>query len=107
MLYPASPPTEDDQIFDDAAQNFSVIGRFRNFDDLHITTESGGATLKIAMYRDSFAEALIPYFSNAYSNVYYTRQTPPPLDSAQFLEADVIVIQIVERRFGELLKGRE
>ena len=103
MLYPANPPLEDDFVFDDAVQRYSAIGRFRTLDDLHITTESDGAPLHVAMYRDSFANALIPYFSNAYSNVYYTRQTPPPMDSAAFLEADVIVLQIAERRLGELL----
>ena len=103
MLYPANPPAEDDFVFEDAGQRYSAIGRFRTLDDLHITTVSDGAPLRVAMYRDSFANALIPYFSNAYSNVYYTRQTPPPMDSTAFLEADVIVLQIAERRLGELL----
>ena len=103
MLYPANPPMESDFVFEDAGQRYSTIGRFRTLDDLHITTESDGSPLRLAMYRDSFANALIPYFSNAYSNVYYTRQTPPPMDSAAFVEADVIVLQIAERRLGELL----
>ena len=103
MLYPANPPEEADRIFENAMHRFRTVGRFRSFDDLHITTESDGAFLRVAMYRDSFADALIPYFSNAYSNVYYTRQTPPPFESVAFLEADVIVLQIVERRLGEML----
>ena len=103
MLYPAGAPQEIDRIYEDARHRFSTIGRFRTLDDLRITTQSDGAPLRIAMYRDSFAISLIPYFSNAYSNAFYTRQTPPPLDSVEFLEADVIVIQIAERRLSELL----
>ena len=102
MLYPANPPEEPDRIYADTGQRYSAIGRYRSPDDLHITTESDGAPLRVAMYRDSFANALIPYFSNAYSDVYYTRQTPPPMDSAEVLEADVIVFEIAERRLGEL-----
>jgi hypothetical protein len=103
MLYPASHIREADYIYGEARQNYTNIGRVRSLDDMFITTESNGTTLRVAVYRDSFANALIPYFSNAYSNVYYTRQTPPPMDSPAFLEADVIVFQIVERRLGELL----
>ena len=103
MLYPANPPREESRFYEDARQSYSTIGRFRSLDDLRITTESDAAPLRIAIYRDSFAEALIPYISNAFSNVYYTRQTPPPLDSTEFLQADVIVLQIAERRISELI----
>ena len=102
MLYPADPPEESDCIYADTKQNYSAIGRYRSPDDLNITTESEGAALRVAMFRDSFANALIPYFSNAYSNVHYTRQTPPPMDSDVFLEADVIIFVIAERRLNEL-----
>ena len=102
MLYPENPPEETDYFFDDVDQSFSTVGRYRSPDDLHITTESDGATLHLAIYRDSFANSLIPYFSNAYSNVYYTRQTPPPMDSAAMQEADVIIFELAERRIGEL-----
>jgi hypothetical protein len=107
MLFPSNPPLEPNHLFEDFERRYSAVGRFRNFDDLHITTESDGAPLRIAMYRDSFADSLINYLSNAYSNVYYTRQTPPPLDSTQFLEADVIIFQIAERRLPELLSFLE
>ena len=103
MLYPANPPREATHVFEDSRQRFQTIGRFRTLDDMHITTESDGAPLKIAMYRDSFAESLIHYFSNAFSNAYYTRQTPPNMNRAEFLEADVVIFQIAERRLPELL----
>ncbi|MDR2600676.1 MAG: hypothetical protein LBC73_10445 [Oscillospiraceae bacterium] len=103
MLFPSNPPTDEDMFFDETKQSYTNIGRVRSLDDMRITTESDGATLSVAMYRDSFANWLIPYFSNAYSNVYYTRQSPPPMDSSEFTEADVIIFQIVERRLGELL----
>ena len=104
MLYPAHPPEESDYIYEDAKQRFTPVGRYRSPDDLQITTESDGALLRVAVFRDSFANALLPYFSNAYSNVYYTRQTPLPLDNAAVLEADVIVLEIAERRLSELLQ---
>ena len=103
MLYPEKPPEESDFIFSDTEQNYSTVGRYRSPDDLHITTKSDGTPLRVVMYRDSFANALIPYFSNAYSDVYYTRQTPLPMDSEVVLEADVIVLEIAERRLGEII----
>ena len=103
MLFPASPPQESDRFYDDSKQGYSTVGRYRGLDDMNITTESGGAHLRVAMYRDSFADALIPYLSNAYSNVFYTRQSPPPMDNPAFLEADVIIFQMAERRLGEIL----
>ena len=107
MLYPANPPREADHVFEDSRQRFQTIGRFRTLDDMHITTESDGAPLRIAMYRDSFAESLIHYFSNAFSNAYYTRQTPPDMTRSEFLEADVVIFQIAERRISELLSFLE
>jgi len=107
MLYPAYPPVELDNLYDDVAQRYSTIGRYQSPDDLRITTESDGAALRVVMFRDSFANALIPYFSNAYSNVHYSRQTPLPLDSSAVLEADVIVLEIAERRLGELLDASQ
>ena len=104
MLFPVNPPLESEHFFEDAEPAYTAIGRYRTPDDMHITTESDGASLRVAFYRDSFANSLIPYFSNAYSDVYYTRQTPLPIDRNEFLEADVIVFQIVERRLSELLR---
>ena len=104
MLYPLSAAAEADTYYVAGAQNFRTIGRFRDFNDLNITTESDGAPLRLAMYRDSFADALIPYLSNAYGHVHYNRQTPPDLDSEAFLAADVIIFQMAERRLPELVE---
>lgn len=104
MLYPVNPPKEMDMYYWPLQDSFTAIGRFRTLDDLHITTESDGIDLRIAMYRDSFANALIPHISSIYANVYYTRQTPPPMDADAFVDADVIIFQIAERRLPELLE---
>jgi hypothetical protein len=53
--------------------------------------------------RDTFSNALIPYLSNAFSNVLYKRQMPLPLLDINHIDA--VVLEIVERRLPELLLG--
>ena len=103
MLFPSDPPADIQLVYEDAVQNFKYKGRFRTAEDLTITTEGDGASLNVLMLRDSFTNLLIEPISNAYSNVQYRRAMPLPLSDAN--EFDVVVLEMVERRIGELLVG--
>lgn len=103
MLFPGNPPEDVQLAYADSAQNFKYKGRFRSTEDLTITTEGDGAPLNVLMLRDSFTNLLIEPISNAYSNVQYRRAMPLPLSDAE--EYDVVVLEMVERRIGELLVG--
>ena len=103
MLFPNDPPEDYQLLYADSVQNYKYKGRFRTVEDLTITTEGGGAELNVLMLRDSFTNLLIEPISNAYSNVQYRRAMPLPLSDAA--EYDVVVLEMVERRIGELLLG--
>ena len=103
MLFPHNPPADVQLAYADAAQTFDFAGRYRTPEDLTITTEGSGAKLNVLMLRDSFTNLLIEPISNAYSNVQYRRAMPFPLTDAE--EYDAVVLEMVERRIGELLSG--
>ena len=103
MLFPGNPPEDVQLVYAAAVQNYKYKGRFRTAEDLTITTEGDGAPLNVLMLRDSFTNLLIEPISNAYSNVQYRRAMPLPLSDAE--EFDVVVLEMVERRIGELLVG--
>ncbi|MBQ4088425.1 MAG: hypothetical protein IJC56_00905, partial [Clostridia bacterium] len=103
MLFPNDPPADSQLVYADSVQNFKYKGRYRTPEDLTITTEGDGAALNVLMLRDSFTNLLIEPISNAYSNVQYRRAMPLPLSDVG--EYDVVVLEMVERRIGELLVG--
>ncbi len=102
MIYPYATG-EADVVFSDTSQEFVTVGRYKSPEDINIVTSGGSVGLRVFMLRDSFANALLPYFSNGYSDVAYTRQMPFPLNAA--MDSDIIVLEIAERRLPELLNA--
>ncbi|MDL2220672.1 hypothetical protein LJC55_03295 [Eubacteriales bacterium OttesenSCG-928-N14] len=103
MLFPADTPTEADLYYADTQKNYQTSGGYRVPDDMRITTTSNGADLSIYILRDSFTNYLIDYFSNGYASVHYTRQMPMQFESEFCRQANIILLQMVERRLDELL----
>lgn len=103
MLYPANTPKDDQFYFSDTEPVYTVKGRMRSPEELNITTVGGRTGFNLLVLRDSFSNALIPYLSNAFSNVQYKRQMPLPLLETENIDA--VVLEIVERRLPELLSG--
>lgn len=101
MLFPQNPPEDYQLVYADAGQKYEYEGRYRTPEDLTITTSGGEAPLKLLMLRDSFTNLLIEPVSNAYADVQYRRAMPLPLSDAE--EYDAVVLEMVERRIGELL----
>lgn len=102
MLFPTNPPEDVQIAFEDSRQNFEYVGRYRTSEDMTIVTSGSGYDLNVLVLRDSFSDLLIEPLSNAYSNVEYRRAMPFPLMDAE--EFDVVVLEMVERRIGELLE---
>ncbi len=103
MIYPANTPREEQYYYEDMGQEFSVKGRMRSLEDMSIITAGGKTDLNLLVLRDSFSNALIPYLSNAFSNVQYKRQMPLPF--MDLVNVDAVVLEMVERRLPELLTG--
>lgn len=77
-------------------------GRFQSPEDIKIETTCETGTLDLLMMRDSFANALILPFSNAFSTVTYSRAVP--YDYALLTEeTDVVILEIAERNLPDLI----
>lgn len=101
LLFPVNTPAEPYFEYADSRMAYTTVGRYRGADDITITTKGGEAELNALVLRDSFCDALLPYISNAYSNVRYSRAVPYVIDISKGYDAVILVI--AQRRLGELL----
>lgn len=63
-----------------------------------IATQNDKATGNLFMYRDSFGNALLPYFANAYNSAYFTKTFPINLSlEVMSRNSDTVVFEIAER----------
>ncbi len=110
MLYPTGV-TMENQYYFDLGQHYRTSRPMRSLEDLLIQTTlvSAGkpafsaAERKIWMFRDSFANALIPMIANTFGKATFTREIPYNYASIDKNAADVVVLQIVERNLPQLL----
>jgi hypothetical protein len=87
----------------DIPQAFRYSGRPKTMEDMRIVATSGVNEDRLLMFRDSFANALIPILSNAFGYTYYTRSVPYDLTLAGTEKAGAVVEEIVERNIPSLL----
>ena len=72
--------------------------------DMQIGTENeSGAEGRILVCRDSFSNALIPFFSSAFGEAWYTRAVPYRADRLEKNPADLLVVEIAERNMRTLI----
>ncbi len=69
--------------------------------DLVITTRSGGEG-KLLMFRDSFANAWIPYAASSFAEVRMERGTPYQTAQLETYRPDCVIVEIAERNLREL-----
>lgn len=101
MIYPAED-ARDTQVNNDYQFNYAYQGRFRGLDDISISTSCEGAEGSLLMYRDSFGEAILPYMAEMFGKAEFSRVVPYRTDSIANGEADVVIMEIVERNLPEL-----
>jgi hypothetical protein len=101
MIYPAED-AKDTQVNSDYAFTYSYQGRFKALDDITINTMSESGSGGLLMYRDSFGEAILPYMAEMFANAEFSRITPYRLDDSVFMNADTVIVEIVERNLPRL-----
>ena len=69
--------------------------------DLVITTRGGGNG-KLLMFRDSFANAWIPYAASSFAEVRMERGTPYNTAQLETYRPDCVIVEIAERNLREL-----
>ena len=55
------------------------------------------------MYRDSFANALIPYAASSFSEVRFERAVPYNTKLIDSFDADYVIVEIAERNIKDLI----
>lgn len=104
MLYPLWGRGERNETFDDCF-SFTYGSRFESVEDPIIESTSDSKEGSLLMYRDSFGNALIPFFADTFRNGSYYKTQPYNAAAHMLLEQpDVVIAEKVERNLADYLK---
>lgn len=104
MLYP-SHVVYDQQYNYALPEEFIFTRAIRDFDDLEIESTNKSRSGNLMMFRDSFANALVPFLSDSFGRVNYSRVFPYDYRKVEKLDPDQVVIEIAERNLNWLLQS--
>lgn len=96
MLFPTLDNHCAQEIYD-MDYTFNYIGNFMSEDDMLIRTINENKSARILMYRDSFGRSLYPFIAENSYKAEFSRQIPYRLDLMNDIDAEYIVLEIVER----------
>lgn len=105
MLYSFYGPYEENAVYPlPGAWTYDREGA--DVEDGWIVTEASGAEGTLLMFRDSFANTLIPFLSEEFGTACYSKGMPNALERyADAWDPDCVVIEKVERNISEYLSG--
>lgn len=105
MLYSFYGPMEEDYDYG-LPGNWSYVGNADSVEDGWIVTENPRGTGTLLMFRDSFANTLIPFFSEQFQTAYYSKGEPNGMEKfVETYQPDCVVIQKVERNIANYLNN--
>lgn len=86
------------------SQNYVYKNEVKSVEDGWIITENKDGNGTLLMFRDSFADTLIPFMSNEFETAYYSKGQPNAME--RYIEEDApdcVVIEKVERNISDYL----
>lgn len=101
MLYPSGKKL-DEQIIFHKQFNFVPDNEIHAPDDIQIDTTNTQKEHSLLMFRDSFGNALYPFLADNFGHSRFSRKVPYPLTMMEEVNADVVIVEIVERNIGNL-----
>lgn len=104
MLYSFYGTADTDYVYELAGDYTYTTGT--NVEDGWIVTENADGQGSVLMFRDSFGNTLIPFFSSQFQTAYYSKGEPNALE--RYLESnpvDCVVIEKVERNIANYLNN--
>ena len=105
MLYSFYGKLEENYSYG-TTQNYTYANDVDSVEDGWIITENLDAEGTLLMFRDSFANTLIPFFSESFANAYYAKGEPNALERyVDTYDPDCVVIQKVERNITNYLEN--
>ena len=92
---------KDEQAVWQTEFTYEFTSRYRGEEDVLITTECADGEGNLLMYRDSFANALLPLLAQQYATATFSRTLP--YDLTEVAAGDTVIVEIVERNLQNLL----
>ncbi|MDR1674734.1 MAG: hypothetical protein LBR54_04710 [Oscillospiraceae bacterium] len=96
MLYP-SLNEKDWQYHYGIDFTYEITSPYISPEDVTVTTENPNGNGKLLVYRDSFCNALLPFFAQHFKEAYFSRITPYDLSLIDEFQPDLVIIEIAER----------
>lgn len=97
MLYPSTQQPEYNYEYG-INQTYSYVTPTKSVEEAMIATQNDEESGRLYMYRDSFGNALLPYFANAYNSAYFTKTFPVNLAlEVKTQQSDTVIFEIAER----------
>lgn len=104
MLFPASN-NMDMQIEYSIDKDYTSRRPIVNLEAIEIITNNDKQNKSAFVFRDSFFNAQIGFFSNAFNEIEYSRKVPYDFDFAFNKNVDIVILEIVERNLPILSKN--
>ena len=101
MLYP-SAPDDDPQVYPNINYTFQTKSADVFDEALVIETFGGPGEGTVLMFRDSFGNTTWRYFAQTFEKAEFQRAVPYRLTSVERLNADTVILEIVERNLINL-----
>ncbi len=104
MIFPSSAETEFNFYYG-AEEKYTYVTDTLAVEEPLIQTRSDSATGTLYMYRDSFGNALLPFFAGAYGASTFTKSFPMILDKdLEKYAPDTFIMEIAERNINWLIQ---
>ena len=105
MLYGFHGIPESDYVYD-LPLDYTYASKSTSVEDGWLITENANGSGTLLMFRDSFANNLIPFFSQSFQTAYYSKGEPNLLEMyVELYQPDQVVIQKVERNIADYLEN--
>lgn len=101
LLYPEKKMYDDNTAYD-LSELYIYTSAYSTPMDMQISTRGAGSG-KLLVFRDSFANAMIPFLASSFSEVRFERAIPYRIDLIDTFNADTVIIEIAERNLSELI----
>jgi len=103
MLYPVTAATEPSLAI--STGNWQFTGASTSVEDDIATTSSSGGEGSLLMFRDSFADTLIPYLAPEFSRSEFSKMIPYSFTQIANLGPSVVIVERAERHLGLLAES--
>lgn len=104
MLYPLAT-TPEEEIYYNKTLTYAAVGEVESNFDPRITTVNPVKDGSLVMYRDSFGNALVPFFADAYASAYFSRGVPYQLSDVDTMQADTVIVERAERFLPDMAQS--